>query len=41
MHYVISDIHGCLEEYLELISAIDPGEEDLIYILGDVCDKGP
>ena len=41
MHYVISDIHGCLEEYLELLSAIDPGEEDILYILGDVCDKGP
>lgn len=41
MHYVISDIHGCLEEYLDLIAAIDPGEEDTVYILGDVCDKGP
>ena len=41
MHYVISDIHGCLEEYLELLAAIEPGEDDLIYILGDVCDKGP
>lgn len=41
MHYVISDIHGCLEEYLELLSAIGPGVDDILYILGDVCDKGP
>lgn len=41
MHYVISDIHGCLEEYLDLLERIGPGEEDLLYILGDICDKGP
>ena len=41
MHYVLSDIHGCCEEYLELLEKISFGEEDILYVLGDVCDKGP
>ncbi len=41
MNYAIADIHGCYEEYLELIQKIKPGEEDHLYILGDVLDRGP
>ena len=41
MHYVLSDIHGCFEEYLELLDKIKFGKEDILYVLGDVCDKGP
>ena len=42
MRYVISDIHGCYEEYIELIDKISLStEKDTIYILGDTLDKGP
>lgn len=42
MRYVISDIHGCYEEYMELIDKISLStEKDTIYILGDTLDKGP
>lgn len=39
--YLISDIHGCYEEYCELLEAIGLTEEDDLYVLGDVCDRGP
>lgn len=41
MRYVISDIHGCYEEYLELLKKIQFGDADELYILGDVVDRGP
>ena len=39
--YVISDIHGEYDRFLELLEKIKPGEEDTLYILGDVLDRGP
>jgi len=39
--YVISDIHGEYDRFLELLDKIKPGEEDTLYILGDVLDRGP
>ncbi len=39
--YLISDIHGCFQEYRELLEAIGLTKEDDLYILGDVCDRGP
>ena len=42
MQYVIADIHGCYEEYMELIEKIGLSEEnDHLYILGDALDRGP
>jgi len=41
MIYVMSDIHGCFEEYQTLLSKINFREEDELYVLGDVVDKGP
>lgn len=41
MIYVMSDIHGCYEEYMKLIKKINPTGDDTIYILGDILDKGP
>lgn len=42
MQYVIADIHGCYEEYRELIHKIKVSEEkDHLYILGDALDRGP
>lgn len=41
MVYVISDIHGCYEKYQELLQKIAFSEEDELYVLGDVVDRGP
>lgn len=42
MQYVIADIHGCYEEYIELIHKIKlAGDRDHLYILGDALDRGP
>jgi len=40
MNYVIADIHGCYEEYMELIQKIKLSEKDHLYILGDALDRG-
>ena len=41
MRYIISDIHGCYDEYRELLKKIDFSAKDQLYILGDTVDKGP
>ena len=40
MRYVISDIHGCKKEYLDLLEKINFFEKDHLYILGDSVDRG-
>lgn len=40
MRYVISDIHGCKKEYLQLLDKIQFSVQDHLYILGDVVDRG-
>lgn len=39
--YVISDIHGCYDEYIQLLESIGFSEQDRLYILGDCVDRGP
>ncbi|MBE5878227.1 MAG: serine/threonine protein phosphatase [Lachnospiraceae bacterium] len=41
MIYVMSDIHGCYDKYEKMLKKINLTNEDTIYILGDVLDKGP
>ena len=41
MRYIISDIHGCYEEYMELLAQIRFGPGDELYVLGDAMDRGP
>lgn len=41
MRYIISDIHGCYEEYRELLEKIKFSNEDILYVLGDAMDRGP
>lgn len=41
MIYAVSDIHGCYEEFLELLEKINFTDDDEMYILGDMMDKGP
>lgn len=40
MNYVISDIHGCYEQYKQLLKKIDFKDADTLYVLGDVLDRG-
>lgn len=39
--YVISDIHGCYEEYMDLLEKINFSDQDELYVLGDAMDRGP
>ena len=39
--YVISDIHGEYDMFLDLLEKIELKEADTLYILGDVLDRGP
>ncbi len=41
MNYVISDIHGCYEQFMEILDLIHLKEADTLYVLGDVVDRGP
>ena len=41
MIYCISDIHGCYDEFMELLKEINFNENDTLYVLGDVIDRGP
>lgn len=41
MIYVVADIHGCHQEFQELLEKINFTDEDEMYILGDMMDKGP
>ena len=39
--YVISDIHGEYDLFVELLDIIKLKEADTLYILGDILDRGP
>ena len=41
MTYVISDIHGHYDLFLKILDLIDLKEEDTLYVLGDILDRGP
>lgn len=41
MKYMISDIHGCYDQYMALLEKIHFSSEDELYVLGDVADRGP
>ncbi len=41
MRYIISDIHGCYDEYMALLEKIGFSDTDELYILGDAMDRGP
>ena len=40
MTYVMSDIHGTYEKYLKMLEKISFSEKDVLFVLGDVCDRG-
>ena len=41
MTYVMSDIHGYMNLFNDILKQINLTEEDVLYILGDVIDRGP
>ncbi len=41
MTYAVSDIHGCYDKYKKLLEKLDLKEDDFLYVLGDVVDRGP
>lgn len=41
MIYVMSDIHGEFEKYRAMLEKIDFSQEDTLFVLGDVVDRGP
>ena len=41
MIYAVSDIHGCYDKYKKLLEKLDLKEDDRLYVLGDVVDRGP
>ena len=40
MTYFISDIHGEYDLFLELLDKINFSDDDVLYVLGDMVDKG-
>lgn len=36
--YVMSDIHGCYDEFIKMLELISFSDKDELYILGDVID---
>ena len=40
-HYVLSDIHGEGDRFHRMLKRIGLSPEDVLYILGDVIDRGP
>lgn len=39
--YVLSDIHGNFEVFKRMLEKIQFNDNDRLYILGDICDRGP
>lgn len=41
MRYIVADIHGCYDEFRELLAKINFSDFDELYVLGDAMDRGP
>lgn len=39
--YVVSDVHGEYDMFMELLEKIHFSDDDTMYVLGDVLDRGP
>ena len=39
--YCVSDIHGCFDKYMRLLEKIGLSQDDTLYIIGDLLDRGP
>ena len=41
MIYAMADIHGQYEKYMKMLEQIHFCDDDLLYVIGDVLDRGP
>jgi len=41
MNYVMSDLHGRYDKYQEMLEKTGFKDTDRLFILGDICDRGP
>ena len=41
MTYVMGDIHGEYDRFMEVFRQLDFDETDTLYVLGDILDRGP
>lgn len=41
MDLIVGDIHGCWDEFRDLLDAAGPGPADRIIAVGDLLDRGP
>ena len=39
--YVMSDLHGAYDRFEEMLELINFSDDDVLYILGDILDRGP
>ena len=40
MHYVMTDIHGDYQRFIEMLDEVQFSEDDRLYLIGDVIDRG-
>lgn len=40
MIYVMSDLHGCCDKYKQMLEKIKFNNDDTLYVLGDIVDRG-
>ncbi len=40
-YIVIGDIHGCYDELMQLLEAVQVTEKDIVVAVGDIVDRGP
>lgn len=38
MIYAMSDLHGCYDKYIKMLEKINFGDNDTLYILGDIVE---
>jgi len=38
--YVMSDIHGCYDKFIQMLDLINFSKQDELYVLGDIFDRG-
>ncbi len=38
---IVGDIHGCIDEFMQLLSMLRFSEDDLLITVGDMVDRGP
>ncbi len=41
MNYVVGDIHGAYNSFMEILNLIQLKDTDTLYVLGDIVDRGP